>query len=208
MIFLSLHVETLPSLSLYSSVQATIFVLSSWVKESCHIQKTLFCSSLPWLLVLTLFLLPLLQWSLSIEGRVVIELSHLWLSTHRHLFSIVWLVLSFCFNCLLCTMKLTWWGLRTALINGKREKKIRGNLYYSAISSSRLIPRAYEIYTHVLFLIILHYPTSISSGGVDPESNRKVTGYSHDIWVTSAPIGSYWKDASSITRNMEIIWSL
>lgn len=99
MLSLSLRAETLPTLTLNNFVYATVFVLTPWVKESCHIHSTLFCSSLPWLAVLRLFVLPLLQWCLSIGERVIIELSHSWLSSCGHLFSILRLVVSLCFNC-------------------------------------------------------------------------------------------------------------
>lgn len=49
-------------------MQTTIASLSSWVLWSCLIQKTLFWSRPPWLLVITVAPIPLLLWSSVLRG--------------------------------------------------------------------------------------------------------------------------------------------
>lgn len=59
----------------------------------CHVQRTVFHSSPLFLLALTFFPSPLPPCSQTLHGgRVLIQVYHLWLSTHSYLFLTLWVV--------------------------------------------------------------------------------------------------------------------
>lgn len=70
------HPGIVTGLILYRSYEG-----NSHYCESRGVQKTLFCSSPPWPLALSVFLSRLPRWSLALWGVDVLQKAHLWLST-------------------------------------------------------------------------------------------------------------------------------